>query len=922
MIPSILALLALPDAHAVQNAAQLQTAIQAACSNVTDDVVTIRIPGDLVLEPDEVVVYPDPTVQDCIDNPSVPDLVFEPETNVVRGSVRFQVQTDPTASNAMFTFSDGVNATFRNIDMSGIFTGEPGTEDTDGDYVGESYSPVCAALGGNVRGIVMDSSGVGGPTRGELVVDGGNFECLNALGSGGAIQAINSFVTIRNASFTSNSATSFGGALSIEGAGFTAANGARSLVVENSRFSRNAALLGGAISNDWDEMNTEISFSKFSINFGSLGAGGVDLTNQRNVTMEYNEFDRQNPLNVDIAQEGGAVRIDSSGLYDAVIEPTAAERGSLEFRNNILCGSLAGRGGGLFVNSMPDVEISNSVFAENIGLDLGGGMHLENEVGSFEPNMSVVHNTFVGNEAGRTPRFVQPTRIFTLGGGAAASFFGVNPEFRNNIVSEHEFGGGVFVEYEPFTSSGFQIGDEFDYYNNLWYLNEDGQGSAHLTGDVANLALHPSNVLDVDPLLAYTNLGEYNCVPEAFYPLLASPAVDTGGGPPTDNVPGPCQDWADIDSPSDFTPDRAVEGDVACDIGAFGGEGAMWSKDTDLDGFTNIFDCDDNDATRNPGAPELCDFQDNDCDGLVDEGIQSVWYPDNDQDGFGQQGVAAVFSCTPVQGHVSSVDETPINTDCDDTNATSNPDSAEICDDLDNNCDGLVDEGLDSLLYFSDDDGDQFGGFQYPGTFCAPPVQGAITAGGDCNDGNPAVNPEAAERCGNNVDDDCDGFVDAADSDAGANQFFIDADGDGDGNINSTPQFSCASSPPEGFAAVGGDCNDNQPEINSINAIELCNTFTDEDCDGVIDEADVNSDARVFFADADGDSFGNPASIVYTCDAVAAQPGFVENADDCNDGDALIGECTGGGCSTVGTSGGAFGALVGALMLMGRRRRD
>ncbi|MFO7962810.1 MAG: MopE-related protein [Desulfobacterales bacterium] len=98
-------------------------------------------------------------------------------------------------------------------------------------------------------------------------------------------------------------------------------------------------------------------------------------------------------------------------------------------------------------------------------------------------------------------------------------------------------------------------------------------------------------------------------------------------------------------------------------------------------------DCDDTDAAINPGAVEVCDGKDNDCDGEVDEGVQNIYYQDADGDGYGDP-MNSIQDCSAPSGYVTD------NTDCDDTDASVNPGAAEVCDDgIDNDCDGEVDEG-------------------------------------------------------------------------------------------------------------------------------------------------------------------------------------------------------------------------------------
>jgi hypothetical protein len=84
-----------------------------------------------------------------------------------------------------------------------------------------------------------------------------------------------------------------------------------------------------------------------------------------------------------------------------------------------------------------------------------------------------------------------------------------------------------------------------------------------------------------------------------------------------------------------------------------------------------------------PGAPELCDSQDNDCDGTSDDGVSPpTWYADTDGDGYGDAG-STLESCEPGSGWV--VDDT----DCDDTDEAIHPGAPELCDGTDTDCDGV-----------------------------------------------------------------------------------------------------------------------------------------------------------------------------------------------------------------------------------------
>ena len=128
--------------------------------------------------------------------------------------------------------------------------------------------------------------------------------------------------------------------------------------------------------------------------------------------------------------------------------------------------------------------------------------------------------------------------------------------------------------------------------------------------------------------------------------------------------------------------------------------------DGDGDGFfAEVDDCDDSNAAVNPGAAEVCDGLDNDCDEQLDEGVMLVFYADDDGDTFGDP-ASTTIRCEVPEGFVAD------NTDCDDAQAAVNPGAQEVCDNLDNDCDSLIDDDDDSLfpnegvLSYADTDGD------------------------------------------------------------------------------------------------------------------------------------------------------------------------------------------------------------------------
>lgn len=193
--------------------------------------------------------------------------------------------------------------------------------------------------------------------------------------------------------------------------------------------------------------------------------------------------------------------------------------------------------------------------------------------------------------------------------------------------------------------------------------------------------------------------------------------------------------------PADANTDQAdVDGDGigdACDS----------FTDMDHDGFyREIDDCNDNDALINPGATEVCDEADNDCDDAVDEDVKTIFYQDSDLDGYGDP-LVTTEACTAPSGYVAD------NTDCDDSAISVHPMAFEACNGIDDNCDGAVDET-----------------FANKGQACEAGIGLCIRTGTYiCSaDGASAVCSAApgepsAEVCTDLTDNDCNGLVDCND---------------------------------------------------------------------------------------------------------------------------------------------------------------
>jgi hypothetical protein len=348
-----------------------------------------------------------------------------------------------------------------------------------------------------------------------------------------------------------------------------------------------------------------------------------------------------------------------------------------------------------------------------------------------------------------------------------------------------------------------------------------------------------------------------------------------------DAVDEDCSGAADDDDPGVDVSTGAlfyVDGD-GDGFGDATDEGALHCADPSSEATSysdEATDCDDDNAAISPAGTEACNGVDDNCDGFTDEAGafgEGTWYADDDGDGYGTA-ASSTTSCAAPDGYVAD------GTDCNDTIDAINPAAPEVCDEIDNDCDGDIDDGDSSLdestaaTWYSDADGDGYG--MYPATSCAAP-SGYIEDGTDCNDGDADISPAGTEIC-NGVDDDCDGGTDEAGA-LGEATWYADSDSDGYGSADASAT-SCAAL--VGYVASATDCDDDSASISPAGT-ESCNDV-DDNCDGVIDE-DSAVDASTWYVDSDGDGYGSVDALATSC---AAPVGYVASATDCNDDSASI----------------------------------
>ncbi|MEC7987794.1 MAG: MopE-related protein [Myxococcota bacterium] len=302
--------------------------------------------------------------------------------------------------------------------------------------------------------------------------------------------------------------------------------------------------------------------------------------------------------------------------------------------------------------------------------------------------------------------------------------------------------------------------------------------------------------------------------------------------------------------------------------------------DADGDGFDAFEDCDPNNSTIN---------------------AKTTWYEDKDQDGYGSDTVS-VEECEKPAGSWALEAG-----DCDDENANVHPAAEEVCDELDNNCDGNTDDvqgdGINGEIFYLDLDEDGYGDENSPLELCSA-ISGYVADNTDCDDTDSAISPGQEELVADGIDQNCDGIELCYED--------LDIDGFGTENTVESSDLLCLDS---GSAPSADDCLDSNAAVYPGAAFEESSTacMHDLDGDGYGDPSPptgaeagtdcVDSDPSIYpgapetgadgidqdcdtydncLEDLDGDTYGSTVTIIGTtldCSA-AGESSFSTDCDD------------------------------------------
>lgn len=754
-----------------------------------------------------------------------------------------------TISNCYFSGNEGLNGAVIYADYSSsivstnnTFTNNSTRTGGFGGAITIRYSSSLTDTGSSFTsntsegkaGAIYVEQGQSNSGTSELLLDGTVFTDNQSDNTGGAIYAKDaSTIEVVNASFSANYATK-GGAVFFNGI-------AAEAIFTNTEFSLNSTNTqtsggeGGAITalangsaKPSGLILTNVSFVENSAKTygGAVVVGGPYNNNQHGNLIISNSTFSSNSSYSSQSSAGGAIYVNTDPTNEVSIYQTLFSSNSSEIS-----------GGALYIAATGDVSITLSRFIDNLATGqsnvydkYGGAVLIDSST-----NVTISNSLFGGNLAQSSSvdgfggaiavEEVEMVNIYnsifaenhSSTNGGAWYFFSVTDSLLLNntfLGNESTAGGAGYFS----SATGELINNIFAYsvgstiysgssisasYND-WYQNsttDSGGASGFSTSSNGNLTVDPD-------LQAYSQDGDFTN--DNWNIASTSALVDAGDA-----------NYLDLD----FS---------RSDIGAYGGSGLL---DNDADGVGGLSDCDDSDPAAYPG--------------VASNDSSLLCMRDSDSDGYGDS--------SPANGNVTA------GTDCDDSNPLISPAATEVCDGVDNDCSGVIDDNaVNGVTWYPDVDsdgfGDAYGGimfcdqptgylsdgtdcddldfFTYPGSAEADsvvacmkdsdgdgygdstPSNTAVTAGTDCDDSDNSVSPAATETPSDGFDQNCDGAEDC----------FQDIDGDGYGSETVVSGFNM-SCEDLGEAPVGGDCDDSSSDIFPGAAENDSTTFCMKDSD-------------------------------------------------------------------------------------------
>lgn len=642
------------------------------------------------------------------------------------------------------------------------------------------------------HGGAICSAGTGDPLA--LTITGSTFDSNASNADGGAISGdALSIIHISQSTFKHNSAgtSGSGGAINATLTSAYPPDGTDpSFLLDNSRFCGNEADIGGAFYSDhYRDSDATISWTNniFQENRATTDGGGVYFASAVGVDFRNNTV------------VGNSAGTSGGGLYFYSTTGTVL--------NNIFAYTAAGDG--VYAADATSGTLNTFTyndFYSNIAADRSGLFVFPTTgFGNTTSDPGFVAYTLDGNCENDDLALASASALVDAG----------SPSYLDLDGSPSDLGayggtGAAYIDADADTypsdidcdDSDSSVGAMRD-----WYPDADGDGHGAATGGVtacvgpSGYAADAEDCDDTDasvspaaPEVAYDGVDQdcsgadltdvdgdgYDSTAVGGRDCNDLDAAVSPAAPEVwyDGVDADCDGASDYDQDGDghdVTTDPDGTGDDCDDTAASVHPGARDTpydgvdtdcsggsdNDADGDGHDAIGhggdDCDDARADVAPGIPERCDGVDQDCDDAIDDDATdaATWYADTDEDGFGDA-AAPVRACSAPANTVSD------SSDCDDTAAAVHPGATEVCDanETDENCNGLADDEdpevsvASETTTYADADADGYGAGS-PTVSCHPPSE-SVTDDMDCDDGDPAVHPDAVELCGNDADDDCD----------------------------------------------------------------------------------------------------------------------------------------------------------------------